>query len=92
MRNFVIIEGNETFNINEINLNVLSNGIISFILGIYSMGLSSFFEMMYIFTSKLKFTSADFLNLTPLDSKVLLNIYRKELSEKEEELKKQNIE
>jgi hypothetical protein len=92
LQNFVVIEGNETFNISEINLNVLSNGIISFILGIYSMGLSSFFEMMYVFTSKLGFTSADFLNLTPLDSKVLLNIYRKELSEKEEELKKQNIE
>jgi len=92
LNNFVVIEGNEEFNINEINLNVLSNGIISFVLGIYSTGLSNFFEMMYVFTSKLGFTSEDFLNLTPLDSKVLLNIYRKELADKEEELKKQNME
>jgi hypothetical protein len=44
---------------------------------------------MYVFTSKLGFTAEDFYNLTPLDSKVLLNIYKKELSEKEEELKNQ---
>ena len=92
LNNFVIIEKNANFNLDEINLNVLSNGIISFILGIYSSGLSNFFEMLYIFTSKLGFTSHDFLELTPLDSRVLLNIYKKEMSEKEEELKKQNIE
>jgi len=92
LNNFVIIEKNVNFNLDEINLNVLSNGIISFILGIYSSGLSNFFEMLYIFTSKLGFTSHDFLELTPLDSRVLLNIYKKEMSEKEEELKKQNIE
>jgi hypothetical protein len=92
LNNFVVIEENEDFNIGEINLNVLSNGIISFILGMYSTGLSNFFEMMYVFTTKLKFTSGDFLNLTPLDSKVLLNIYKKEAQEREEELKRQNIE
>lgn len=92
LKNFVVIDENEEFSIQEINLSVLSNGIISFILAIFSTGLSNFFEMMYVFTSKLGFTAEDFYNLTPLDSKVILNIYKKELAEKEEELKNQNAE
>jgi hypothetical protein len=89
LSDFVIIETNEEFGIEGINLDVVSNGIISFLLSIFSTGLTNFFEMMYIFTSKLGFTAEDFYNLTPLDSKVILNIYRKELAEKEEELKNQ---
>lgn len=80
---FVIVDANDDFDIEEINLNILSNGIISFILGIYSTGLSNFFQLMYQFTNKIGFTSSDFFNLTPLDSRVIFNIYQKELSEKE---------
>jgi hypothetical protein len=92
LKDFIVIDGNEEFNIQEINLNVLSNGIISFLLSIFSTGLTNFFEMLYIFTNKLGFTAQDFYNLTPLDSKVILNIYKKELAEKEEELKNQSSE
>lgn len=92
LKNLIVIEKNETFNIQEINLSVLSNGIISFILSIYSSGLSNFFNMLYIFTGTLGFTAKDFLNLTPRDSRVLLNMYKKEASKREEKLQSQNIE
>ena len=89
LSNFVVIEGSEDCNIEEFNLNIISNGVITFLLSIFSTGLTVFFEMLYVFTSKLGFTAEDFYNLTPLDSKVILNIYKKEISEKEEELKNQ---
>lgn len=85
LSNFIIVEKNEDFNIEEINLNILSNGIISFILGIYSGGLSNFFDLVYVFTTTLKFNMTDFFNLTPRDSKVLLNIYKKEISKAKEQ-------
>jgi len=84
---FVVINGSDEFGIKGVNLDIVSNGIITFLMSIFSTGLTSFFEMMYIFTGKLGFTAHDFLDLTPLDSKVLFNIYKKEQSEREEELK-----
>jgi len=87
--NFVVIDKNDDFGISGINLDIISNGVITFLMSIFSTGLTSFFEMMYIFTNRLGFTSQDFLQLTPLDSRVLFNIYKKELADKEEELKKQ---
>lgn len=92
LNNLIVIERNDSFNIEEINLNVLSNGIISFILSIYSSGLSNFFDMLYVFTGSLGFTAKDFFNLTPRDSRVILNIYKKEMSRKEDKLKSKNIE
>lgn len=89
LSNFVIINKNEEFGIRSINLDIISNGVISFLMSVFSMGLNPFFEMMYVFTNKLKFTARDFLVLTPLDSRVILNIYKKELADKEEELKNQ---
>lgn len=89
LENFVIIDKNDDFGISGINLDIISNGVITFLMSLFSTGLTSFFDMMYIFTSRLGFTSQDFLQLTPLDSKVIFNIYKKELADKEEELKKQ---
>ena len=89
LSNFIVIDSNDEFGIKGINLDIISNGVISFLMSIFSTGLTSFFEMMYIFTGKLKFTAHDFLELTPLDSRVILNIYKKELADKEEELKNQ---
>jgi hypothetical protein len=89
LSDFAVIDGSDEFGIKGINLDIVSNGVITFLMSIFSTGLTGFFEMMYIFTSKLGFTAQDFLNLTPLDSKVILNIFKKEQSEREEELKKQ---
>lgn len=85
LESFVIVDENSQFNLQEININILSNGVINFIMLLYSSGLSSFFDMMYIFTKKLNFTLTDFYELTPLDSKVIYNIYQKELKEAADE-------
>lgn len=89
LSNFVIVNDIDELGIKSINLDIVSNGLITFLMSMFSTGLTIFFETMFIFTSKLGFTAQDFLNLTPLDSKVLLNIYKKEQIEREEELKKQ---
>lgn len=85
--NFVVINSVEEFGIKGINLDIVSNGVITFLMSMFSTGLSSFFEMMYVFTNRLKFTARDFFELTPLDSRVILNIHKKELADKEAELK-----
>lgn len=87
--NFVMISKNEDFGIEGISIDIISNSVIGFLLSLFSTGLTPFFEMMYIFTNKLRFTAQDFLNLTPLDSRVILNLYKKEMADREEELKNQ---
>jgi hypothetical protein len=89
LSDFIIIDGNEQLNIKEVNINLLSNGLISFILNIYSASLVNFFELIYTFASRLSISQESFLNMTPLDSRILLNIYKKDMEEREKELQRQ---
>ena len=90
LQDFVIIEQNQQFNIKEVNTNIISNEFMSFILAIFSTGLQNFFETMYVFTNKLNITGSTFYNLSPLDTRVLINIYNKDINEQNKELQKQN--
>jgi hypothetical protein len=90
LQDFVIIEQNQQFNIKEINTNIISNEFMSFILAIFSTGLQNFFETMYVFSNKLNITGSTFYDLSPLDTRVLINIYNKDINEQNKELQKQN--
>jgi hypothetical protein len=89
LSDFIIIDKNEQLNIKEVNINLLSNGLISFILNIYSASLVNFFELIYTFASRLSISQESFINMTPLDSRILLNIYKKDMEEREKELQRQ---
>ena len=81
LQSFVLIEQNTAFKINEINTDIISNEFMGFILAIFNTGLKSFFDTMYIFTAKLNIDGNTFLDLTPLDSRVLMNIYNKDIDD-----------
>lgn len=87
LQNFVIIEKNDQFNIEEINTNIISNEFMGFIMSLFSTGLKNFLELIYIFSNRLSISTETFFNLTPLDSKVLVNIYNKDIEEQNKELK-----
>jgi hypothetical protein len=86
LQDFVIVEQNQQFNIAEINTNIISNGFMSFILNIFSTGLKSFLEMLYIFANKINIEGVTYYELSPLDSKVLINIYNKDISDQNKAL------
>ena len=92
LQSFVLIERNTSFNINEINTDIISNEFMGFILSIFTTGLKSFFDMMYVFTTKLNIDGSTFLNLTPLDSRVLLNIHNKDIDDQNKALQNKNHE
>jgi hypothetical protein len=87
LQNFVIIEKNDQFNIEEINTNIISNEFMGFVMSLFSTGLKNFLELIYIFSNRLGISTEAFFNLTPLDSKVLVNIYNKDIEEQNKELK-----
>jgi hypothetical protein len=86
LQDFVIVEQNQQFNIAEINTNIISNGFMSFILNIFSTGLKSFLEMLYIFANKINIEGVTYYELSPLDSRVLINIYNKDISDQNKTL------
>jgi hypothetical protein len=92
LQTLIIIEENVGLNISEYSTDIISNQLMGFIMSLFSTGLKNFFEVMYTFTTKLHIDGATFLNLTPLDSRVLLNIYNKDIDEQNKALKKQSVE
>lgn len=92
LQSFVLIEQNASFNISEINTDIISNEFMSFILSIFTTGLKSFFDTMYTFITKLNIDGSTFLNLTPLDSRVLLNIHNKNIDDQNKALQNKNHE
>ena len=56
------------------------------VMSLFSTGLKNFLELIYIFGNRLSISTEAFFNLTPLDSKVLVNIYNKDIEEQNKEL------
>lgn len=87
---FVVVEENKDFNMDKISFNLISSNLISFINNIYSFNNISFFEMLYVFVNKMKADSDLFYSLSPIDSKILLNILNAEIKEQNDSLKTQH--
>jgi hypothetical protein len=86
LQSFIIVEGNSDFNVSEVKINIISNGFLNFIRGIYSTGLQNFLELLYYSSSKLNISSDTFFNLTPLDTRVLFNIYNRDIDAQNKEM------
>jgi hypothetical protein len=86
----VVINSNDTFNLEQINLNFLSNQPCTFIKQLYSQDLNSFLEFMYHFVNKIGGTFNDFLDLNTNDCKIMFNFYVDEIKKQNDELKSDN--
>lgn len=82
LSNFVLIEANTDFNIQQHEINIISNGLMAFISSLFGGGLSSFYMTMFNFISKLQMDSNLFFNITPIEMRVLFNIHAEEIEEK----------
>ena len=85
-----VIESNETLGISEIKLSIVGNGVMQFIAMIYGNNLRSFYEFIYAFYAHITNGSDVFFDISPIESKILLNIHNKRIQEENKELKKQN--
>jgi hypothetical protein len=81
LSNFVLIEANTDFDIQQHEINIISNGLMAFICSLFSGGLSSFYMTMFNFISKLHLDSDLFFNITPIEMRILFNIHTEEIEE-----------
>jgi len=77
----ILIEADDTFNLKCINCSLLSNNIFSFMLSVFSDSLINFYNLIYIFGTKLNLPKSDFEDLTPAESTLLTNMYIREQEE-----------
>lgn len=87
MGNIFIVDDNPVFHVKGIELSILSNQFFYFIKSIYSQNLRTFFELMYHFTNKVNHSADLFMELTPVDSMIMFNMYREEVKNQNEDLK-----
>ena len=85
-----VIESNETLGISEIKLSIVGNGVMRFIAMIYGNDLKSFYEFIYAFYAHITNGSDVFFDISPVESKILLNIHNKRIQDENKELKKEN--
>jgi len=86
----VVVTRNNTFNLDQVNLNFLSNQPCMFIKQLFSQDLNSFLEFMYHFVNKIGGTFNDFLDLNINDCKIMFNFYVDEVKKQNDELKSDN--
>jgi len=87
--NVTIIQQNDNLGIEEINVSIIGNGVMQFILNIYSIDIKSYYELMYIFLQTVLPGTSVFYDISPIESKVILNIHNKRIADENEELQKQ---
>ena len=83
-----IIEGDEDFEISEINISLLGNGIIYFISSIFKLDLLYFYETLYNYNQHISNGSGDFFKLTFNEIKLLLKLHTERIQKENEEIDK----
>lgn len=86
----LVVKNNTVFKIDEFKINAFSNQLLHFIKNIYTENLSNFFHLMYHYNNKVIHDATLFMELSPIDSNILFNLYRKEIEDKNKESKKEN--
>lgn len=84
-----VIEGNKKHNINQLKLNLISNGVMEFIAAIFKIDLDSYYELIYAFYNTVLQGSTIFEDISPVEAKLLLKIHNRHINKQNEELKKQ---
>lgn len=86
-KNFTIIEENESFLVDKVDIDLLSSSLINVICSIYGLSLINFFESLYVFVNKMSADSNLFYSMTPLDSKTMIEILNQDIKRQNEALK-----
>jgi hypothetical protein len=89
MRDTYIIKENTDIGISALPLGLYDNSLFSFLKSIYSEDLMGFYELQYSLITKLHISHDHFMQMTPNECRVFINIHNKEMK-KQEDAQKSN--
>jgi len=87
--NIILIDSNEEFNIHQYSVDLLSNSTMLFVCSLYSHNLIDYFETLYGYVTKISADPEFYNNLSPVETRIVLNIHNKEVEKENKELKNQ---
>lgn len=88
--NIILIEGNESIGIEELEIGLLGNGCLSFVSSLFNMDLNNFYSLIYTFQNTILPGSNYFFEMSPIETQAILNAHQKRLAEEQRQLQKQN--
>ena len=85
----ILIDSNEEFDIQQYSVDILSNRTMLFVCSLYSHNLIDYFETIYGYVTKISADSEFYKNLSPVETRIILNIHNTAVEKENKELKKQ---
>jgi hypothetical protein len=82
----IMLDSYPNYDIKEVNVRILSNDPLQFIMMMYMQDISDFLAFMYHYVNKVGGTFNDFFDLTINDSKIIFDYYQEEMVKQNESL------
>ena len=85
-----LIEENKMLGLEELNINIVSNGVMTFVATLYNTNLEGFYNLIYSFQSAVLPGTDLFFEMSPVETQIILNAHQKKVAEENDRLQKQN--
>lgn len=85
----LLIDENKELGITPVEINIVSNGVLRFISSLYKTSLEDFYNLTYLFQNTVLPGSSLFLDMSPIESQIVLNAHHKKIKKQNDELQKQ---
>lgn len=87
--NITLIDENRQLEIESLEINILGNGLMNFISLLYNTNLEDFYNLIYLFQNTVMPGSNLFLNMSPIETQIILNAHHKKIKQQADALQKQ---
>lgn len=84
-----LIEENKSFGIDRVGINLMSNNVMEFISTLYGTDLQGFYTLIYTFQNTIMPGSNFFFDMSPIETRIILNAHQKRIKDENDQLKKQ---
>ena len=85
-----LIEENKQLGIDALEVNIVSNGVMSFVSMLFNTNLEGFYNLIYSFQNTILPGSNLFFELSPIETQIILNAHQKRVAEENKKLQNEN--
>ena len=83
-----VIAENKAVGVERFGINIISNGLIELVANIFTTDLNQFYKLLYYFQNTITPGSNIFFDLSPIETKIILNQHNQRIEEENKELQK----
>ena len=84
--NIILIEGNETVGLEELDIDIIGNGCLSFVSTLFNTDLNNFYTLIYTVQNTILPGSDFFFEMSPIETQAILNAHKQRIAEEQKKL------